>query len=167
MSRTHRAGESRPTGAGDGPAQVVGGIAVAAGLATLELLEEEGVYEKLSARTSALADGLAEIAAEVRDRLDDDEYRVFAPRFGLDRAANFEGRWHLHVYQETTQIADASGLALAAQAAAVRERHRPGDTAKISRIRRRGPVRRPTPAVRRRQGDLHDARDGAILSGAS
>ena len=31
MSRTHRAGEIWPTGAGDGPAQVVGGIAVAAG----------------------------------------------------------------------------------------------------------------------------------------
>ena len=40
-------------------------LAVAAGLATLELLEEEGVYEKLSARTSALAEGLSEIAAEV------------------------------------------------------------------------------------------------------
>jgi len=40
-------------------------LAVAAGLATLELLEEEGVYEQLSARTSALAGGLSEIAAEI------------------------------------------------------------------------------------------------------
>jgi hypothetical protein len=31
MRRTHRAGERRPPGAGDGPAQVVGGIVVAAG----------------------------------------------------------------------------------------------------------------------------------------
>ena len=48
---------------------------------------------------------------EVRDRLDEDEYRVFAPRFGLDRAPNFEGRWHLHVFQETPQVAEATGLA--------------------------------------------------------
>ncbi len=40
-------------------------LAVAAGLATLELLEADGVYEKLSARSSALATGLAEIAEEL------------------------------------------------------------------------------------------------------
>jgi glutamate-1-semialdehyde 2,1-aminomutase len=39
-------------------------LAVAAGRVTLELLEEDGVYEKLSARATALADGLAEIAAD-------------------------------------------------------------------------------------------------------
>ena len=40
-------------------------LAVAAGLVTLELLEEPGVYEKLTALSTALADGLAAIAAEV------------------------------------------------------------------------------------------------------
>ncbi len=40
-------------------------LAVAAGLVTLELLEEPGVYEKLTALSTALADGLASIAAEV------------------------------------------------------------------------------------------------------
>ena len=39
-------------------------LAVAAGLATLELLEAEGVYETLSARSEALAAGLEEIAGE-------------------------------------------------------------------------------------------------------
>jgi glutamate-1-semialdehyde 2,1-aminomutase len=39
-------------------------LAVAAGLATLELLEEEGVYETLASRSGELAEGLADIAAE-------------------------------------------------------------------------------------------------------
>ena len=40
-------------------------LAVAAGLVTLDLLEADGVYETLSARSDALATGLAEIAAEL------------------------------------------------------------------------------------------------------
>ena len=36
---------------------------------------------------------------EVRELLGDD-YAVFARRFGLDAAANFEGRWHLSVRQQ-------------------------------------------------------------------
>jgi uncharacterized protein len=36
-------------------------------------------------------------AAEARDRLSEAEYAVFARRFGLDQAPNFEGRWHLCV----------------------------------------------------------------------
>jgi uncharacterized protein YyaL (SSP411 family) len=36
-------------------------------------------------------------AAEVRERLNEAEYAVFARRFGLDQAPNFEGRWHLRV----------------------------------------------------------------------
>ena len=40
-------------------------LAVAAGLVTLELLEADGVYETLSERSSVLATGLAEIAAEL------------------------------------------------------------------------------------------------------
>jgi len=42
----------------------------------------------------------------VQAHLDTDEYPVFARRFGLDRAANFEGAWHLHVYRTTRQLAD-------------------------------------------------------------
>lgn len=40
-------------------------LAVAAGLVTLNLLEAEGVYETLSERSAALANGLAEIAGEL------------------------------------------------------------------------------------------------------
>ncbi|MGB8328389.1 MAG: hypothetical protein WCE48_12545, partial [Steroidobacteraceae bacterium] len=43
--------------------------------------------------------------AEVQQTLTAEEYAVFAPRFGLDREPNFEGRWHLHVYQSIEQVA--------------------------------------------------------------
>jgi uncharacterized protein YyaL (SSP411 family) len=42
---------------------------------------------------------------EVSAALSADEFAVFAPRFGLDRPANFEGRWHLHVYAPLEEIA--------------------------------------------------------------
>jgi uncharacterized protein YyaL (SSP411 family) len=46
---------------------------------------------------------------EVRGALTADEYAVFAPRFGLDRPPNFEGHWHLHIYQSIDEIAAATG----------------------------------------------------------
>lgn len=42
---------------------------------------------------------------EVRAALTADEYAVFAPRFGLDRPANFEGDWHLHIFRSIEEIA--------------------------------------------------------------
>ena len=43
---------------------------------------------------------------EVRDLVGDDEYAALAPRFGLDRAPNFEGtHWHLHVFREVPDVA--------------------------------------------------------------
>lgn len=36
---------------------------------------------------------------QVRALLNDEEYAVFARRYGLDQPANFEGQWHLHVQQ--------------------------------------------------------------------
>jgi uncharacterized protein YyaL (SSP411 family) len=50
---------------------------------------------------------------EVRALLSPEEYAVFAPRFGLDRPPNFEGKWHLHVYELVEQIAGAAGVDLA------------------------------------------------------
>ena len=41
----------------------------------------------------------------VRALLDTDDYRLCARRYGLDRAANFEGHWHLHVYVTREQLA--------------------------------------------------------------
>ena len=45
----------------------------------------------------------------VRQSLTPDEYAAFAPRFGLDRAPNFEGHWHLHVFKSTEDIATNLG----------------------------------------------------------
>ncbi len=46
---------------------------------------------------------------EVAALLDEPEYAVFAPRFGLDREANFEGHWHLHTYTATEQLVALTG----------------------------------------------------------
>ncbi|MCY4420439.1 MAG: thioredoxin domain-containing protein [Gammaproteobacteria bacterium] len=35
---------------------------------------------------------------QIKQVLDDDEYAVFSPHYGLDRNANFEGRYHLHTF---------------------------------------------------------------------
>jgi uncharacterized protein len=42
---------------------------------------------------------------EVRAALTAEEFAVFAPRFGLDRPANFEGHWHLYVAASVEEIA--------------------------------------------------------------
>jgi uncharacterized protein len=42
---------------------------------------------------------------EVRKVLTEAEYAAFAARYGLDRAANFEGHWHLHIFQPIDEIA--------------------------------------------------------------
>jgi len=46
---------------------------------------------------------------EVREILTDDEYAVFAPHFGLDKPANFEGSWHLRVSEPLETIASSVG----------------------------------------------------------
>ena len=46
---------------------------------------------------------------EVKSLLDDDSYGLFARRYGLDGAANFEGRWHLAVRETIRDIAKDSG----------------------------------------------------------
>src|ERR1700733_1168412 len=55
--------------------------------------------------------------AEVEAALSAEEYRVFAPRFGIDQAANFEGRWHLRILRSIEDIA-ASTEATSADVAA-------------------------------------------------
>ena len=48
---------------------------------------------------------------EVRQALTEAEYSAFAPRFGLDRAPDFEGRWwHLHGFQSVEDVAKSLGL---------------------------------------------------------
>lgn len=79
---------------------------------------------------------------QVKQLLDADEYKVFAARFGLNRPANFEGSWHLHVYADTAKLVEKTGLEardirkLLASArdklfAAREERIRPGRDEKI------------------------------------
>ena len=47
---------------------------------------------------------------EVEQALTPEEYSAFAPRFGLDRAPNFEGRWwHLHVCKSLDDVAQSLG----------------------------------------------------------
>ena len=49
---------------------------------------------------------------EVKRLLTEDEYAVASPRFGLDRAANFDGRWwHLHVVCDEPSLEHATGFA--------------------------------------------------------
>ncbi len=55
---------------------------------------------------------------EIAPALTAAEYEVFAPRFGLDQAPNFEGRWHLRVCVSIEALAAAHGIT----AEAVRER---------------------------------------------
>ena len=47
---------------------------------------------------------------EARALLDPVEYQVLSRRYGLDREANFEGRWHLHAFESMTKVAGEAGL---------------------------------------------------------
>jgi uncharacterized protein len=47
---------------------------------------------------------------EVEDLLQPHDYKLFARRFGLDRAPNFEGQWHLHVFAQLDQLAQEFGM---------------------------------------------------------
>ena len=47
---------------------------------------------------------------EVQKLLTAEEYALFAPRYGLDRRPNFEGRWHLHTFATLEALAEESGL---------------------------------------------------------
>ncbi|HQW09593.1 MAG TPA: thioredoxin domain-containing protein [Steroidobacteraceae bacterium] len=49
--------------------------------------------------------------AEAQSLLGADEYAVLAARFGLDRAPNFEGAWHLHAFRGIEEIAAERGEA--------------------------------------------------------
>ena len=48
---------------------------------------------------------------QVKALLDDDEYRAFNARYGLDGEPNFEGKaWHLHTSMDWAQVAEAAGV---------------------------------------------------------
>jgi hypothetical protein len=56
--------------------------------------------------------------AEISALLDPAELAFITPLFGLDRAPNFEGRWHLHQHRKPEEVAAEQGLD-AEQAAAL------------------------------------------------
>jgi uncharacterized protein YyaL (SSP411 family) len=57
--------------------------------------------------------------SEVQALLTPAEYAAFSRRFGLDGAANFEGKWHLHIYESTDAIAAVVGESTAAVTALI------------------------------------------------
>jgi uncharacterized protein YyaL (SSP411 family) len=47
--------------------------------------------------------------SEVKTILSDDEYAVTSRVYGLDRQANFEGHWHLHIFEDLADVAKELG----------------------------------------------------------
>ncbi|MGH8562141.1 MAG: thioredoxin domain-containing protein, partial [Nevskiales bacterium] len=54
---------------------------------------------------------------EIVSALPEQDYPLFARRFGLDRAPNFEGQWHLHAYEAVDRLAQEFRLTPEAAAA--------------------------------------------------
>ncbi len=48
--------------------------------------------------------------AEVQSLLDEPSFALFSKLFGFDRAANFEGQWHLHLYESLDTVATELGI---------------------------------------------------------
>ncbi|WP_462320736.1 thioredoxin domain-containing protein [Halochromatium sp.] len=109
-----------------------------------EMQSEEGGYFSALDADSEGEEGRFYVwdREEVESRLSTDELTLISPLFGLDRAPNFEGRWHLHGHERLTEVAAKQGLdpeaaaALLASAkgkllAARAERVRPGRDEKV------------------------------------
>ncbi len=47
---------------------------------------------------------------EVESLLSAQQYNLFAPLYGLDREANFEGKWHLHTFADLEALATAESI---------------------------------------------------------
>ena len=109
-----------------------------------EMQSEEGGYFSALDADSEGEEGRFYVwdQEQIAARLSADELAVITPLFGLDRAANFEGRWHLHGYRRLAEVAAEQGrdpdaaAALLASAkakllAARAERVRPGRDDKV------------------------------------
>ncbi len=72
---------------------------------------EGGFYSALDADSEG-EEGLfyAWSKNDVRALLSDEQFKVFEQRFGLDKPANFEGRWHLHVFADVATVAQACDM---------------------------------------------------------
>jgi uncharacterized protein YyaL (SSP411 family) len=69
---------------------------------------------------------------EVRAALSAEEFAAFAPRYGFEQPANFEGRWHLRVVADVAEIAKSLARSPAEVAALLA-----GATARLLQIRGR------------------------------
>ncbi len=49
---------------------------------------------------------------EVRSLVGEEDYPAVAARFGFDREANFEGKWHAHVYASVESVGEHLGLSI-------------------------------------------------------
>jgi len=49
---------------------------------------------------------------EAQQLLDKKEFAILSRRYGLDRKANFEGKWHLHVYEGLEELAENLNLGI-------------------------------------------------------
>ncbi len=72
---------------------------------------------------------------QVKELLDDNDYTLFAQRFGLDGAANFEGKWHLHAVADVPHLAKRSDISEAAVATQLNRARRILYQAREQRIR--------------------------------
>ncbi|MEM7401468.1 MAG: thioredoxin domain-containing protein [Pseudomonadota bacterium] len=71
-----------------------------------EMQSSEGGYYSTLDADSEGTEGRFYVWAksEVEEILTSEEYAVFAPHFGFDGAANFEGQYHLHVFKSEQEI---------------------------------------------------------------
>lgn len=72
-----------------------------------EMQSPEGAYYSTLDADSEGEEGkfFAWTPEQARQVLNMDEFNIVTAMYGLDREANFEGKWHLHVYQSIEQVA--------------------------------------------------------------
>ena len=77
-----------------------------------ELQAPDGGYYSTLDADSEGAEGKFYVweASQVEALLEPEEFAVLAPVYGLDRPANFEGRWHLHTHRRVPEVASELGL---------------------------------------------------------
>lgn len=77
-----------------------------------EMQSEQGGYYSAQDADSEGEEGKFYVwePESVAAHLDADEFELIRRRFGLDRPANFEGRWHLHAYSSHQELAQQTGV---------------------------------------------------------
>ena len=72
---------------------------------------EGGYYSTLDADSEGIEGKYyVWIQDEIKACLSDEEYAVFAPHFGIDKAPNFEEKYHLHTFKSGQEVCGAQSL---------------------------------------------------------